>query len=52
MGRNAEGRAARAGGWGCRFGDEGGVSVEGRIGPATVLHDAFLSESGDSGRKR
>ncbi len=60
MGRNAAGETARAGGWGYAFGDEGGAwgiardalraafrSKEG-WGPATVLHDLFLSETGDT----
>jgi N-acetylglucosamine kinase-like BadF-type ATPase len=58
FGRNAEGRAARAGGWGFAFGDEGGAfdlvrqalravvrNAEG-WGPATALRDVLLEATG------
>ncbi len=59
MGRNAAGEIARAGGWGYRFGDEGGAwgivreALRAAFrwkegwGPATLLHDLFLHETGD-----
>jgi len=58
--RNPAGQIARAGGWGYAFGDEGaawGIVREALRaafrwkegwGPPTVLHDAFLQETGDS----
>jgi N-acetylglucosamine kinase-like BadF-type ATPase len=58
FGRNAEGRTARAGGWGYIFGDEGGGFVitrqalraalrfEEGWGPPTSLRDRLLSASG------
>ncbi len=60
-GRNAEGRTARAGGWGFAFGDEGGafdivrqslraaLRFEEGWGPPTALRDALLSATGASG---
>jgi len=58
FGRDAEGRTARAGGWGYIFGDEGGAfditrravraalqSEEG-WGPPTILRDLLLGETG------
>jgi N-acetylglucosamine kinase-like BadF-type ATPase len=54
FGRNAEGRTARAGGWGYAFGDEGGafdivrqalraaLRFEEGWGPATALHPALI----------
>jgi len=57
-GRNAEGRDARAGGWGYVFGDEGSafdivrqalraaLRLEERWGPRTALRDALLDASG------
>lgn len=60
MGRNAAGETARAGGWGYQFGDEGGAwgIVRDALraafrwkegwGPATILHDLFLRDSGES----
>jgi N-acetylglucosamine kinase-like BadF-type ATPase len=57
-GRNAQGRIARAGGWGYVFGDEGGgfdltrqalraaLRQHEGWGPATVLHDWLLRETG------
>lgn len=57
-GRNAQGRIARAGGWGYVFGDEGGgfdltrqalraaLRQHEGWGPATVLHDWLLKETG------
>ena len=57
-GRNAEGRAARAGGWGYVFGDEGGafdmvrralraaLRMEEGWGPPTALRGALLEASG------
>jgi len=60
MARNSAGRVARAGGWGYAFGDEGaawGIVREALRaafrwkegwGPSTVLHDAFLQQTGDS----
>lgn len=54
FGRNAEGRSARAGGWGYIFGDEGGafdivrqalraaVRTEEGWGPPTALHERLL----------
>jgi N-acetylglucosamine kinase-like BadF-type ATPase len=60
MARNASGEVATAGGWGFAFGDEGAAwgivrealraafrAKEG-WGPATILHDLFLEESGDT----
>jgi len=58
FGRNAEGRTARAGGWGFVFGDEGGgfdlvrqalraaLRFEEGWGPATALRDALLETTG------
>ena len=58
FGKNAEGRTARAGGWGYTFGDEGGafdlvrqalraaLRYEEGWGPRTVLLDAFLDAAG------
>lgn len=58
FGRNAAGRAARAGGWGHVFGDEGGafdivrqalraaLRAEEEWGPATVLHRVLLDATG------
>lgn len=58
LGRNAEGRIARAGGWGYVFGDEGGgfdivrqalraaLRHEEGWGPATSLHSRFLAATG------
>ena len=58
FGRNAEGRTARAGGWGYAFGDEGGafdlvrqavragLRQEEGWGPATSLRDALLAATG------
>jgi glucosamine kinase len=58
FGRNAEGRAARAGGWGYIFGDEGGgfdlvrqalraaLRFEEGWGTATALRDALLAATG------
>jgi glucosamine kinase len=58
FGRNAEGRAARAGGWGFIFGDEGGgfdlvrqalraaLRFEEGWGPPTALRDALLGATG------
>ncbi len=60
FGRNAEGRTARAGGWGYVFGDEGGgfdiarqalrafLRAEEGWGPATALGDALLGATGAS----
>lgn len=57
-GRNAEGRIARAGGWGFIYGDEGGgfdlarqalraaLRWEEGWGPATALHGMLLAETG------
>ncbi len=57
-GRNAEGRRARAGGWGYVFGDEGGafdltrqalraaLRFEEGWGPATALHGLLLDATG------
>lgn len=57
-GRNGEGRAARAGGWGYVFGDEGGafdivrqalrasMRMEEGWGPATALRDALIEATG------
>jgi len=57
-GRNAEGRAARAGGWGYVFGDEGGafdmvrralraaLRMEEGWGPPTALRQALIEASG------
>ncbi len=57
-GRNASGRAARAGGWGYVFGDEGGafdivrqatraaLRVHEGWGPPTRLHDVLLEATG------
>jgi N-acetylglucosamine kinase-like BadF-type ATPase len=59
LGRNAQGRTARAGGWGYIFGDEGSAfdivrqAVRAALrneegwGPATALRDAFLA-AGDA----
>lgn len=58
FGRNANGRIARAGGWGYVFGDEGGgfdltrqalraaLRSEEGWGPPTVLRDVLLAETG------
>jgi len=58
LGRNAAGRVGRAGGWGYVFGDEGGgfdltrQAVRAALrqhegwGPATILHDWLLAETG------
>lgn len=58
FGRNAEGRTARAGGWGYAFGDEGGafdivrqalraaLRFEEGWGRATALHPALLEAAG------
>ncbi|MBV8551182.1 MAG: hypothetical protein JOY54_07755 [Acidobacteriaceae bacterium] len=58
FGRNAEGKTARAGGWGYVFGDEGGafdlvrrglraaLRWEEGWGPATVLHALLLESAG------
>jgi N-acetylglucosamine kinase-like BadF-type ATPase len=58
FGRNAEGRTARAGGWGHIFGDEGGafditrralraaLQYEEDWGPPTILRDLLLRETG------
>jgi len=58
FGRNAEGRTARAGGWGYVFGDEGGgfdvarqalraaLRCEEGWGPPTALRDALLKATG------
>jgi N-acetylglucosamine kinase-like BadF-type ATPase len=58
LGRNREGRLARAGGWGYLFGDEGGgfditrqalraaLRHEEGWGPETSLRDVLLSETG------
>jgi N-acetylglucosamine kinase len=58
FGRNAEGRTARAGGWGYMFGDEGGgfdivrqalraaLRMEEGWGPPTSLHQALLEATG------
>jgi N-acetylglucosamine kinase-like BadF-type ATPase len=58
LGRNAEGRVARAGGWGYIFGDEGGafdiarqalravVRSEEGWGPPTLLRDTMLETTG------
>lgn len=60
LGRNAEDRFARAGGWGNAFGDDGGawgivrealraaLQFHEEWGPPTLLHDLFLRETGDS----
>src|SRR5439155_11569196 len=60
VGRNADGRVARAGGWGYAFGDEGGawgivrealrasLRFHEEWGPPTRLLDLFLNETGDS----
>jgi N-acetylglucosamine kinase-like BadF-type ATPase len=57
FGRNAEGKAARAGGWGYIFGDEGGafditrralraaLQYEEGWGPPTLLRDLLLKET-------
>jgi N-acetylglucosamine kinase-like BadF-type ATPase len=59
MGRNVEGRMARAGGWGYAFGDEGGawgivrdalraaLRMHEEWGPPTLLHDLLLRQTGD-----
>ena len=58
FGRNAEGRTARAGGWGYAFGDEGGafdlvrqavragLRQEEGWGPSTALREALLKATG------
>ena len=58
-GRSAEGRTARAGGWGYAFGDEGGAwgivrdALRAALrwheewGPPTLLHDLLLQQTGD-----
>jgi N-acetylglucosamine kinase-like BadF-type ATPase len=58
FGRNAQGRTARAGGWGYIFGDEGGgfditrqalraaLRFEEGWGPPTALYDALLQAAG------
>jgi N-acetylglucosamine kinase-like BadF-type ATPase len=58
FGRNADGRTARAGGWGFVFGDEGGgfdlvrqavraaLRFEEGWGPATALRDALIEATG------
>jgi N-acetylglucosamine kinase-like BadF-type ATPase len=58
FGRNAEGRTARAGGWGYIFGDEGGgfdltrqalraaLRSEEGWGPPTALHERLLESTG------
>jgi N-acetylglucosamine kinase-like BadF-type ATPase len=58
FGRNAEGRTARAGGWGYVFGDEGGgfniarqalraaLRMEEGWGPRTALREILLAETG------
>ncbi len=58
FGRNAEGRTARAGGWGYLFGDEGGafditrralrsaLKYEEGWGPATTLSNLLLKQTG------
>ncbi len=58
FGRNAEGRTARAGGWGYIYGDEGGgfdltrqalraaLRQHEGWGPRTALHDRLLQETG------
>lgn len=58
FGRDAEGRTARAGGWGYIFGDEGGafditrravraaLQCEEGWGPLTILRDLLLKETG------
>src|SRR4051794_16686546 len=58
FGRNADGRSARAGGWGYIFGDEGGgfdiarqalraaLRMEEGWGPRTSLRELFLAETG------
>jgi N-acetylglucosamine kinase-like BadF-type ATPase len=58
FGRNAEGKTARAGGWGYIFGDEGGafditrralraaLQYEEGWGPPTLLRDLLLKETG------
>jgi N-acetylglucosamine kinase-like BadF-type ATPase len=58
FGRNAEGRTARAGGWGYLFGDEGGafdlarqalraaLAMEEGWGPATLLREHLLQRTG------
>jgi N-acetylglucosamine kinase len=60
LGRNAQGRTARAGGWGYVFGDEGGafdivrqaaraaLRMEEGWGPATALRAALLDETGSA----
>ena len=57
FGRNAEGRSARAGGWGYVYGDEGGgfditrhavraaLRYEEGWGPKTVLHEVLMKQS-------
>jgi len=61
LGRNAEGRTARAGGWGYIFGDEGGafdiarqalraaLRMEEGWGPQTALREALLEATGAAG---
>ncbi len=58
FGRNAEGKTARAGGWGHIFGDEGGafditrralraaLQYEEGWGPSTILRDLLLKQTG------
>lgn len=64
FGRNAEGRTARAGGWGYIFGDEGGafditrralkaaLQYEEGWGPPTILRDLLIEASGASSADR
>ena len=64
FGRNAQGRVARAGGWGYVFGDEGGafdiarhalraaLRMEEGWGPATVLRDVLLVATGSATANR
>lgn len=61
FGRNAEGRTARAGGWGYVFGDEGGgfdiarqalrcvLRMEEGWGPRTALRERLLEATGSAG---
>jgi N-acetylglucosamine kinase len=61
LGRNGQGRTARAGGWGYAFGDEGGafdlvrqaaraaLRMEEGWGPATSLRAALLDATGSTG---
>ena len=60
LGRNGEGRFARAGGWGFAFGDDGGawgivrealraaLRFQEEWGPPTMLSELFLHQTGDS----